>query len=99
MLTPVLLKRVTVVVEYDDLPEAARHILEILVWKPIGLEAIDQELFNDEDTQHMDTEELHKLLRAGQGAWLLIQFGAEPSGGCSRYRYGVQRMAHSQEAL
>ena len=29
MLTPALLKRVTVVVEYDDLPEAATHILEI----------------------------------------------------------------------
>ena len=99
MLTPALLKRVTVVVEYDDLPEAARHILEILEWKPIGLEAIDQELFHEEDTQHMDTEELHKLPRAGQGAWLLVQFGADRREDAHDIADGVQRMAHSQEAL
>jgi len=77
MLTPALLKRVTAVVEYDDLPDAGSHILEILEWKPIGLEAIDHELFNDEDIQHMYVQELHKLPRAGKGAWLVIQFGAD----------------------
>lgn len=77
MLTPALLKRVTVVVEYPDLAEAGTHVLEILEWKPIGLEAIDHQLFEDEDMQHMNTSELLKLPRSGEGAWLLVQFGAD----------------------
>jgi FAD/FMN-containing dehydrogenase/Fe-S oxidoreductase len=77
MLTPALPRRVTAVVEYDDLPEAGSHVLEILEWKPIGLEAIDHELFRDEEQQHMHVEQLHTMPRAGKGAWLLIQFGAD----------------------
>ena len=76
-LTPALLKRVTVVVQYDDLPEAATHIQEILDWKPIALEAVDHELFEDESLQRMDTEALKELPRSGKGAWLLIEFGAD----------------------
>lgn len=77
LLTPALLKRVTVVVEYQALADAATHIGEILEWKPIGLEAIDDELFQDEMLEHMDTEGLKELPRAGKGAWLLIEFGAD----------------------
>lgn len=77
LLTPALLERVTVVVQYDDLPEAATHIQEILEWKPIGLEAMDDRLFHDEQLQHMDTEALRELPRPGTGSWLLIQFGAD----------------------
>ena len=77
LLTPALLKRVTVVVQYKDVADAGEHVGEIIQWKPIGLEAIDDELFHEEMLEHMDTEGLKKLPRAGKGAWLLIEFGAD----------------------
>ena len=77
MLTPALLKRVTVVVQYDNLSDAAEHTAEIMGWKPIGLEAIDDDLFNDEILEHKDVKALRKLPRPGKGAWLLIEFGAD----------------------
>jgi len=76
MLTPALLKRVTAVVQYDDIAEAASHIGEILEWKPIGLEALDQELFENMALAHTQTQNLKKLPRAGRGAWLLVEFGS-----------------------
>lgn len=76
-LTPALLKRVTVIVQYDELADAATHIGEITEWKPIGLEALDNELFQDEQLEHKDTKALKKLPRAGHGSWLLIEFGAD----------------------
>ncbi len=77
MLTPALLTRTTAVVQYDELPDAAEHVSEILEWKPIGLEALDDVLFQDEKLEHMDALGLQKLPRAGKGAWLLVQFGAD----------------------
>ncbi|MGH8022303.1 MAG: FAD-binding and (Fe-S)-binding domain-containing protein, partial [Limisphaerales bacterium] len=77
MLTPALLERVTAVVQYQDLPAAAEHIPEIMEWKPIGLEAVDHELFEDEAIQGRDKEGLQQLPRSGKGAWLLVQFGAD----------------------
>lgn len=77
MLTPALLQRVTVIVQYEDLPAAATHIAEIMEWKPIGLEAVDHELFEDENIEGKDKEGLKELPRAGKGAWLLVQFGAD----------------------
>ena len=77
LLTPALLKRVTVVVQYGTLPDAAEHVQEIMEWKPIGLEAVDQQLFEDENLQHMEAQGLKELPRPGRGAWLLIQFGAD----------------------
>jgi FAD/FMN-containing dehydrogenase/Fe-S oxidoreductase len=76
-LTPALLKRVTAVVQYDQLPDAATHIGEILEWKPIGLEALDDQLFHDESLEHKQTTALQKLPRAGKGSWLLVEFGAD----------------------
>lgn len=77
LLTPALLKRVTVVVQYKELADAGEHIGEIMQWKPIGLEAIDDELFQDEMLERMELEGLKKLPRPGDGAWLLIEFGAD----------------------
>lgn len=77
MLTPALLKRITAVVQYKELADAGEYIGEIMQWKPIGLEAIDDELFQDEMLEHMDLEGLKKLPRAGKGAWLLVEFGAD----------------------
>lgn len=76
-LTPALLKRVTLVVQYHSLEAAAEHTEEILGWKPIALEAIDQQLFDDESLEHMEAQGLREMPRAGTGAWLLIQFGAD----------------------
>ena len=77
MLTPALLKRITIVVNYDELPDASEHISEILEWKPIGLEAMDDQLFADEHLEHKDVKGLRQLPRPGKGAWLLVQFGAD----------------------
>ncbi|HET8559786.1 MAG TPA: FAD-binding and (Fe-S)-binding domain-containing protein [Marmoricola sp.] len=77
-LTPALLERTTVVVEYDDLVDATSHVTEILEWKPIGLEGLDWQLIEDQQEQHMHTEGLHELPKLGPGhAWLLVQFGAD----------------------
>ena len=77
-LTPALLERTLVVVEYDTLVEAAAHIEEILRWKPIGLEALDHTLVEDQQAEHMHLEGLKQLpRRGGKHAWLLVQFGSD----------------------
>jgi FAD/FMN-containing dehydrogenase/Fe-S oxidoreductase len=78
-LTPALLARTLVVVEYDELPDAAQHVPEILEWKPIGLEALDHLLIEDQlhKGEHVsDIEELPRRDRP-DAAWLLVQFGAD----------------------
>ncbi|MEU9791328.1 FAD-linked oxidase C-terminal domain-containing protein [Streptomyces sparsogenes] len=78
MLTPAMLRRTLVVVEYDDLAGAAAHVMEMIErFKPIGLEALDDELIRDQQLQHMNVEEIKELPRRGGGAWLLVQFGAD----------------------
>ncbi|MFF9408094.1 FAD-binding and (Fe-S)-binding domain-containing protein [Streptomyces anandii] len=78
MLTPAMLMRTTVVVEYDDLAAAAEHCMEIIErFKPIGLEALDDELIRDQQLQRMNAEDLKELPRLGGAAWLLVQFGAD----------------------
>ncbi|WNM32591.1 FAD-linked oxidase C-terminal domain-containing protein [Streptomyces sp. Li-HN-5-11] len=78
MLTPALLQRTTVVVEYDDLADAAEHCMEIIEhFRPIGLEALDDELIRDQQLQNMNIEDIEELPRLGGGAWLLVQFGAD----------------------
>ncbi|HEY6933975.1 MAG TPA: FAD-binding and (Fe-S)-binding domain-containing protein, partial [Marmoricola sp.] len=77
-LTPAMLQRTTVVVEYPTLVEATRHVEEILAWKPIGLEGLDWQLIEDQREQNMHIEGLHELPDLGPGhAWLLVQFGAD----------------------
>jgi len=77
-LTPALLERTMVVVEYDTLPEAAEHIEEILKWKPIGLEALDHTLVEDQQAERLHVAGLKRLpRRGGQHAWLLVQFGSD----------------------
>jgi FAD/FMN-containing dehydrogenase/Fe-S oxidoreductase len=76
MLTPALLKRVTVVIAYDDVCEAGDHIPEILEWKPIGLEAVDHLLIEDETRENKYTVGIHELPDPTSNAWLLVQFGS-----------------------
>ncbi|WP_225813615.1 FAD-binding and (Fe-S)-binding domain-containing protein [Streptomyces spinosus] len=78
MLTPAMLQRTTVVVEYDELDDAAEHCMEIIErFRPIGLEGIDDQLIRDQQLQNMNVEDLKELPRRGGAAWLLVQFGAD----------------------
>ncbi len=66
------------VVEYDELADAADHCPEIIErWRPIGLEALDGGLIRDQQLQHMNVADIEDLPRLGGGAWLLVQFGAD----------------------
>ncbi|MBX9394434.1 FAD-binding protein [Streptomyces sp. TRM72054] len=78
MLTPGMFQRTTVVVEYDDLADAAEHCPQIIErFKPIGLEALDDRLISDQQQENMNAEDIQELPRLGGGAWLLVQFGAD----------------------
>ncbi|MGE5289839.1 MAG: FAD-binding and (Fe-S)-binding domain-containing protein [Micromonosporaceae bacterium] len=81
MLTPALFHRTTVVVQYDSIADAAEHVTEITErFKPVGLEAIDHNLIEDQRRAGSHLHEIEELPRAGHGAWLLVQFGADDPG-------------------
>jgi FAD/FMN-containing dehydrogenase/Fe-S oxidoreductase len=78
MLTPALLQRTLVVVGYPALADAAEHCMEIVQrWRPIGLEALDEELIADQVEQGTNAEGIRELPTAGSRAWLMVQFGAD----------------------
>jgi FAD/FMN-containing dehydrogenase/Fe-S oxidoreductase len=78
MLTPALLQRTLVVVGYPVLSDAAAHCAEIIErWRPIGLEALDEELIQEQAAQHMHISDIEELPEDGSKAWLLVQFGAD----------------------
>jgi FAD/FMN-containing dehydrogenase/Fe-S oxidoreductase len=78
MLTPAMLQRTLVVVGYPVLADAASHCMEIIErWRPIGLEALDEELIAEQAAQHMHIKDIEELPHAGSRAWLLVQFGAD----------------------
>jgi FAD/FMN-containing dehydrogenase/Fe-S oxidoreductase len=82
-LTPALLRRTLVVVEYDELPEAAAHVMEIIEqWRPIGLEALDHLLIEDQLVKGEHVDDIEELPRREKpdAAWLLVQFGADEPG-------------------
>jgi FAD/FMN-containing dehydrogenase/Fe-S oxidoreductase len=78
MLTPALLQRTLVVVGYPALADAAEHCMEIVEhWRPIGLEALDEELIQNQEQQGMHAGDIEELPKDGSKAWLLVQFGAD----------------------
>jgi FAD/FMN-containing dehydrogenase/Fe-S oxidoreductase len=78
MLIPAMHERVTVVVHYEDIAAAADHVTEIIdEFRPIGLEAIDQQLIEDQRLSHQNTAAIAALPHPDHGAWLLVQFGAD----------------------
>lgn len=77
MLTPGMFERATVVVAFDDLGSAGDHVAEFMEWKPIGLEALDNRLFKQEQQENVEPEGLQRLPRPGNNAWLLVQFGSD----------------------
>ncbi len=77
-LTPAMLMRTLVVVEYDDLPSAGDHVQEMIErFRPIGLEGIDRELIHDQQKLDMNLEEIAELPRPEGEAWLLVQLGSD----------------------
>ncbi|WP_200171658.1 FAD-binding and (Fe-S)-binding domain-containing protein [Tomitella cavernea] len=77
-LTPALLHRTLVVVQYPSISAAGEHVLEILDWKPIGLESVDDLLVHDQQVVGKNVEGLRALPRRDDGgAWLFVQFGAD----------------------
>jgi FAD/FMN-containing dehydrogenase/Fe-S oxidoreductase len=79
-LTPGLYKRTLVVVEYDELPDAAEHCMEIIEkWRPIGLEALDHRLIENQTREGKHVSDISELPRrdAPHSSWLLVQFGAD----------------------
>ncbi|NSC24677.1 FAD-binding protein, partial [Streptomyces albus subsp. chlorinus] len=78
LLTPALLERTLVVVAYDHLVDAARDAdICATRFRPIGLEALDEQLIQDQKLQHMNLSSLKELPHQGGAAWLLVQFGAD----------------------
>ncbi|MBB5896566.1 FAD-binding and (Fe-S)-binding domain-containing protein [Kutzneria kofuensis] len=77
-LTPALLQRTLVVVGYDDLAAASEHAQEIVSrWRPIGLEALDRQLIEDQQELAMNLDDIEELPHRDGNAWLLVQFGAD----------------------
>lgn len=78
LLTPALLQRTLVVVEYDDIADAAEHTGEIVEkFRPIGLEALDDQLIEDQRQQGENVADIEELPLQDGGAWLLVQLGAD----------------------
>jgi FAD/FMN-containing dehydrogenase/Fe-S oxidoreductase len=75
-LTPGMLKRALVAIAYDDIYQAGDQVPRILEFRPIGLEGIDHELFQNEMFLHIHPRDLSELPQRGSG-WLLVEFGAD----------------------
>src|SRR6201993_3068945 len=68
-------ERVLLVIAYPDIFQAADHVPDIMVHKPIGLEGIDDRLAEYTRRRGINSEGL-ALLPEG-GGWLLAEFGAQ----------------------
>jgi Fe-S oxidoreductase len=98
LLTPALPERTTVVISYPDIAEAATHVCEIQDWKPIGLEAVDDQLIHDQQLKHLNGKGLRELPRYGQGgAWLMVQFGADDKEESVRRAHEFARWLHEEK--
>lgn len=74
-LMPTPKARSLVVLGYPDLYDSGKHVMEILAFKPIGLEGIDDLLIHNMEKKGYHTKNL-KLLPDGK-AWLLVEFGGD----------------------
>jgi FAD/FMN-containing dehydrogenase len=74
-LMPTPKARTLVVLGYPDLYDSGKHVTEILAFKPIALEGVDDLLIQNMERKGYHTENL-SLLPGGK-AWLLVEFGAD----------------------
>ncbi|HTK95205.1 MAG TPA: FAD-linked oxidase C-terminal domain-containing protein, partial [Terriglobales bacterium] len=65
--------RTLLVLGFEDDATAGDHVPEVLTFKPIGLEGIDDKLVGYMKKKHLHPEDV-KLLPEGKG-WLLVEFG------------------------
>jgi FAD/FMN-containing dehydrogenase/Fe-S oxidoreductase len=66
-----------VVLGYDNVYSAGDHVPEVMKFKPIGLEGIDDQLTSFMKSKHPNMRDL-PLLPEG-GGWLLVEFGSASS--------------------
>ncbi len=78
LLTPAMLERTLVVIAYDDICTAAEDIPAITEWKPIALEAMDRQLFEQEQHKNMHPSALSEMPEDAH-AWLMVEFGSDAS--------------------
>ncbi|HET7674954.1 MAG TPA: FAD-binding oxidoreductase, partial [Gammaproteobacteria bacterium] len=74
-LTEQVKHRTLTVIGFSDIATAADHVPAIMQHKPIALEGIDHQLFEDEQQEHMHPRELSQLPKGD--AWLLVEFGGD----------------------
>jgi FAD/FMN-containing dehydrogenase/Fe-S oxidoreductase len=67
--------RSLLVLGYPDVFHAGDHIMEVLAHKPVGLEGLDDVLYDDAKKMHLHLKTL-ALLPKGHG-WLMVEFGGE----------------------
>ncbi|MDN5850202.1 MAG: FAD-binding oxidoreductase [Nitrococcus sp.] len=67
--------RTLAVIGFEDIAVAADHVPVIMQHRPIALEGIDYELFEDERKQHMHEQALSRLPKGK--AWLLVELGGD----------------------
>ncbi len=68
-------KRVLLVLGYPNIYEAGDHVPEILKYKPIGFEGLDEFLINNVKKKGMPQKNDLSVLPEGKG-WLVVEFGA-----------------------
>ena len=68
-------ERVLLVLGYPSIYEAGDHVPEILKYKPIGLEGLDEVLISNVKKKQMRQQEDLSVLPNGKG-WLVVEFGA-----------------------
>jgi FAD/FMN-containing dehydrogenase/Fe-S oxidoreductase len=71
-------KRALLVLSYPNIYEAGDHVPEILKYKPIGFEGLDEFLINNVKKKSMPQENDLSVLPEGKG-WLIVEFGAGTS--------------------
>ncbi len=76
-------RRTLVVLGYPDVFQAGDHVPEILKFKPIGLEGIDDKLIGYMEKKGLNISDL-KLLPKGKG-WLLVEFGGDTKEEADKY--------------
>jgi FAD/FMN-containing dehydrogenase/Fe-S oxidoreductase len=67
-------ERVLLVLGYPDVYQAADHLMEILEYKPIGLEGLDQRLVDNIHKKGGPHRKYLPMLPDGHG-WLMVEFG------------------------
>ncbi|MCG7600852.1 FAD-binding oxidoreductase [Halomonas sp. McH1-25] len=90
--------RTLMVVGFNNIEEAGDHVPLIIESGPIGLEAIDERLYENEAKQHMHEETLGQL--PDGGAYLIVEFGGEDSEDtCAQARHLIGKLKKASSKI